>query len=112
MTVEQKLERNKELVQRYLAGEPISVLRADYRLTRGRIFQILKQSGVAPTRQPRQSSAVNRDQFLGVNLSESVKDALRAEAERRGISMSALSSEMLKEMLITCGYPLEAEKIA
>lgn len=51
----------------------------------------------------------NRDEFLGVNLSEEVKAALRAEAARREISMSALTYETLKDMLAKLGYPIAAD---
>lgn len=103
-----KDERNAELVNRYLAGDSTEELRERFKITRTRIYQILKEAGIP---KERQQNADDRDQFLGVNLSESVKDALRAEAQRRGLSMSALSSAALREMLVACGYPLEAEKV-
>jgi len=102
-----KTERNAELIRRYLANEPIEELSSSFRLTRGRIYQILNKAGVSRDRQ----APDGRDQFLGVNLAEPVKDALRAEAQRRGVTMSSLSSEVLREMLVSCGYPLEAEKV-
>lgn len=103
-----KTERDAEIVQRYTAGEPLEDLRKRFKLTRSRIYQILHGANVPLTRQP---DAPDRDQFLGVNLSESVKDALRAEAGRRGVSMSALSAEILRDMLVTCGYSIEAEQV-
>ena len=104
-----KTQRNELIVQKYQSGHPIEELCLEYKITRSRIFQILKKAGVP---RERHGPQVGRDQFLGVNLSEPVKDALRAEANRRGISMSSLSYDMLKEMLITLGYPLEAERVA
>lgn len=103
-----KAERNEELIQRYRAGEPLEDLCTSFKLSRTRIYQILHKANVPLARQ---ANDVERAQFLGVNLSEPVKDALRAEALRRGISMSALSAEVLREMLTSCGYPLEAEKV-
>ena len=103
-----KTERNAELVSRYLAGDSTEELQTMFKITRARIYQILKEAGISPERQ---QNADGRDQFLGVNLSEPVKDALRAEAQRRGLSMSALTSGMLRDMLVACGYPLEAEKV-
>ena len=104
-----KAERNEEIIRRYKAGDPLEDMCVFFRLTRGRIYQILHMANIPLARQ---ANDADRDQFLGVNLSEPVKDALRAEALRRGVSMSALSSEALREMLTSCGYPLEAEKIA
>jgi hypothetical protein len=102
-----KSERDAELIRRYLGGETVDSLRADFKLTHERIYQILRKAGI-----PRARRSEGRNQFLGVNLTEPIKDALRAEAERRGLSISALSSDMLRDMLIACGYPLEAEKVA
>lgn len=100
-------ERDADIMRRYTSGEPIQSLCTTYNLTRGRIYQILK--GVRKER--RDSPQVPRDMFLGINVSESVKDALLIEANRRGISMSSLSSKTLREMLLACGYTLEAESI-
>jgi hypothetical protein len=41
----------------------------------------------------------DRDEFLGINISEADKTALREEAARRGISMSALTADLIKDML-------------
>jgi hypothetical protein len=100
-------QRNEEIVARYQAGEPILKLRAAYNLSAGRIYQILG----AVEKKRKQPTKIPRDVFLGINVSESVKDALLVEANRRGISMSSLSSEALKQMLIDCGYTLEAESL-
>ena len=100
-------ERDGEIMRRYTAGEPISALCKSFKLTRGRIYQILK--GVRKER--RTATDVPRDMFLGINVSESVKDALLIEANRRGVSMSSLSSKTLREMLVACGYELEAEQV-
>lgn len=105
---EQTKDRNARLIERYKSGEPLEDLCAAFQLTRGRIYQILKEAGVPKER----FGPEGRDQFLGVNLSEPVKDALRAEASRRGVSMSTLSSDLLRDMLLCCGYPLEAEKVS
>jgi len=45
-----------------------------------------------------------RDEFLGVNLTESVKRSLKDEAEKRGLSMSNLTSKTITEMLVSLGY--------
>ena len=102
-----KPERDADLIRRYLGGEPIENLCSEYFLTRSRIYQILKNAGV-----PKKTRYGNkRDQVIGVNLTEEVKDVLRAEAARRGLTVSTLSSDLLREMLIACGYKLEAEKV-
>jgi hypothetical protein len=107
MARKDKIERNAELVQRYASGEAAEALCAAFKISRARLYQILKEAGV-----PKERYGNNiRDEFLGVNLAGDVKDALRAEAARRGISMSMLSSELLRDMLLCCGYPVEASKV-
>lgn len=92
--------RNAEIVARYQAGEPILKLKTAFNLSAGRIYQILG----SVEKKRKQSTGTPRDVFLGINVSEAVKDALLMEANRRGISMSSLSSDALKQMLIDCGY--------
>lgn len=101
--------RNAEICRLYVSGIATPELGRQFKLTRQRIKQILKLAGLHRT--DRAYVASNRDAFLGVDVTPTVKDALRAEAARRGVSMSELSSETLKEMLVECGHPLEAEKI-
>jgi len=101
-------ERNAEIIARYQAGEPILKLRAAFNLSAGRIYQILDS---VEKKRKHKKQEVPRDVFLGINVSESVKDALLLEANKRGISMSSLSSDALKQMLVECGYTLEAESL-
>lgn len=42
-----RIQRNEELYQKWLEGEPIKALRAKFGITRQRIYQILKSRGVA-----------------------------------------------------------------
>jgi hypothetical protein len=101
------IDRNAEIIARYRAGEPILKLKAAFGLSAGRIYQIL---GTVEKKR-KLATKTPRDVFLGINVSEAVKDALMLEANRRGISMSSLSSDALKQMLIDCGYTLEAESL-
>ncbi len=105
-----KEERDKEICRLYsvenLTHEDIG---DRYNLKRQRIQQILKQNGLDRTaRTPIRSE---RDAYVGLNVTEEVKEALKAEAIKRGISVSQIGSQTLKEMLVACGYPLEAAKI-
>lgn len=93
--------RNAEICRRYAAGEPMQALVEAYALTAERIYQILRKTGgVRRTGPPRSG----RDEFLGVELTEEAKVALRAEAQKRGLSMSELSFNTLRSMLRECGY--------
>lgn len=109
-------DRDTEIIRRYVSGEPIEVIQSSYGITRSRVYQILRAAGVDRNRQPMQDEVTERDTFLGVNISKDVKEALRAEVQRRRalgeeISMSSLSHVMLRDMLTVLGYPLEAELV-
>lgn len=92
--------RNIEIIRAYVAGRSISDLEREFQLSRGRLYQILHD--IAKVRR-----ASERDMFLGVNVSTAVKQALKKEAIRRGISVSSLSSETLQEMLAACGHEVK-----
>ena len=102
-------ERDIAICELYLSGKTLEEIGDVYGLRRQRVQQILKREGYDRTDRPVERS--DRELFLGVNVSESVKAALREEAVKRGVSMSSITSDLLKEMLKACGYPLEAEQI-
>ena len=92
------VERDKRICKLYTEGVTPTELSRQFHLTRSRIIQIIKLSGV-----PMQNK-IFRDEFLGVNLTESVKRSLKDEAEKRGLSMSNLTSKTITEMLDSLGY--------
>ena len=83
-------------------GRPSRSAANDFGLKRQRIKQIVVTAGIWRERLP-----PDRDEFLGVNLSEDDKEALRREAARRGVSMSALTSDLIKEMLAEAKHEQE-----
>ena len=101
--------RDAEICKRYREGETIAEIRLWAGLSLGRVHQILRANGL--TRNDRPVPHNGRDEFLGIELEDLTKVALRQEARKRGISMSRLSAETIRDMLVACGYPLEAEKI-
>ena len=90
-------ERNDLICQRYVAGATLQEVGRAFHISNERVRQILRKAGVFKT--DRRKEVSDRDVFLGVNVSEADKVALRAEAERRGMSMSMLTSDLIKEML-------------
>lgn len=88
--------RNLEICQMYLSGASLAECGKKFGLKRQRIKQIVQAAGIWRAR-PKTSDG--RDDFLGVNISESDKQALREEAARRGLSMSQLTAELIREML-------------
>lgn len=103
-------ERNGAICRRYVAGATLQEVSQEFLLSRERVRQILRKAGVFKGDRLRPShlglrdgvvESSARDVFLGINISERDKVALRAEAERRGISMSALTSDLIKDMLAT-----------
>lgn len=101
-------ERNKEICTAFVNGATVADCSEQFKLTRERVRQILRQAGVFGDSRVRPQTiglteglvqSDTRDEFLGVIVSEADKAALRAEALRRGLSMSRLSSDFIKEML-------------
>lgn len=48
-------------------------------------------------------------EFLGVYMTDDQKDALVKEAERRGMTVSALTREMVKHLMVSLGYTLNED---
>jgi len=100
MTPEEKQaqadDRDSQIEAFYMSGNNLAKCASRFRLSRQRVLQILKARNVWKPYTRVKSDRVN---FLGVNISDADKEALREEADRRGISMSALSAETIKEML-------------
>jgi hypothetical protein len=101
MTEEEKraqmAARDAEICALYLTGASLAECGKKYGLKRQRIKQIVQKAGV--WREYVRPPTNGRDEFLGVNISEEDKLALRDEAKRRGISMSALTADLIKDML-------------
>ena len=101
-------QRNENICADYVSGLTMEQCAEKYGLTKQRVRQILdkhdigKEFRAKPKEIGLKDGVVedeSRDVFLGINVSEADKNALREEAERRGLSMSRLSSDFLKEML-------------
>ncbi len=90
-------ERDTRICQLYTSGQTLQEIGTSFKLSRERVRQILRKQGVY--RKDRLVVKSDRDEFLGVNISDADKVALRAEAARRGLSMSALTSDLIKDML-------------
>ena len=86
-------ERNEEICARYMAGETLQAVGDRFGISRMRVKQIVKKAGLWRQRSKEQV------EFLGVNLAIETKEALRAKADKRGISMSRLTSDALTAML-------------
>lgn len=91
------VERNEEICRLYVSGLTIYDLSPQFNLSHERIRQILRKSGVFKTH--RQKISPDRFAFLGVNLTDDDKEALREEAGKAGLSMSELTSDWIKEKL-------------
>lgn len=89
-------ERNDTICRLYLEGKSLADIGRQFGLKRQRIKQIVVEAGLWRKRMPAQNE---RDEFLGINISESDKVALRAEAARLGVSMSAMTAEWIKDRL-------------
>lgn len=97
------IERDKKICAYYKAGNSLRECATEFSLSPEWVRQILRQYGVFK-KDKAIVSKTDRDEFLGVNLTEDVKGALRAEAFNRGVSMSQFVSDTIKEKLIAGGH--------
>jgi hypothetical protein len=97
-------ERNAVICLLYKAGQTAEEIGRTVNLSKQRVGQILKSNGLA--RSDRRADGPNRAEFLGINVATKVKAALLEEAIKRKVSMSALASEALSDVLSECGYKL------
>lgn len=86
--------RDASICAYYEQGHKVSECASHFKLARQRVIQILQRANVW-----RPYVKNNRNNFLGVSISDDVKTALQEEAKRQGVSMSALSAEAIEEML-------------
>lgn len=91
-------ERDAEICRLYTRGLTLQQVGDHFGLTKERVRQILREGGVYKSDRKKEARLV-RDKFLGINITEGDKVALCREAERRGISMSALTAELIRKML-------------
>lgn len=71
-------------------------------VTPERIRQVTQKGGLDKT--SRVMIEDGREKFLGVNVTVKIKKAIKAEAKKRGMSVSSLTSSTLKRMLEDLGY--------
>jgi len=95
-----KQRRNAAICEAYVNGVSVHALSEEYGISTQRIRQILRRNGVT-----------KRDQFqaprrhhlgmsqVGITVTDSVKEKLKQEAQRRGMTMSSFGAELLKESL-------------
>jgi len=104
-------ERNESICHLYKEGGlTLGQLGQRFHLSRERIRQIVKRAGL--TKEDRTSAVItSTDEFLGVNIPKEIKLALRKEAQKRGVSMSSVTTKTLRDMLKSCGYKLQDKKI-
>lgn len=89
-------QRNTAICMYYTEGHKLSECASRFKLGRQRVLQILQNAGVW-----KPYVKGDRTKFLGISVSEEQKAALQREAVRRGISMSALTADLIKDMLAT-----------
>jgi DNA-binding NarL/FixJ family response regulator len=103
-----KDERNVEICRLYVAGTQVLQIARQFHTSKENVRQILRKNNISKKQITRSRS--NRDEFIGVNVSVEDKKAFRSEAARQGISMSKLTSKLIKELLAEVRRQREAEK--
>ena len=87
---QQMTARNAAICAHHLAGHKVRETATAFQLGRQRIMQVLQAGGVW---KPYEKGS--RTKFLGVNVSEGTKDALKRKADAEGVSVSRLASDAL-----------------
>lgn len=83
--------RDAQICRLYLEGLTSTEIGDHFQLSRERIRQVLEKGGV--TRVYRRSVQTDRHAFVGVDVPKRVKDAMREEAAKRGVTLSQLALE-------------------
>jgi hypothetical protein len=107
MTREELDSRDKDICALYMEGKSLAECGLKYGIGRQRVKQIVEKAGL--WREPKPVPLSGRDELLGVLISDDDKKTLRAEARRRGISMSEMTAEWIKNKLAELGTVVELE---
>ena len=98
-----KNERNAVICLLYQGGQTEEQIGKSFNLSKMRVSQILRSAGL--TKRDRRKNG-RRQEFLGINLATKSKAALLEESIKRNVSMSALASDFIGDMLIEHGYKI------
>lgn len=105
-TRESHKQRNDEICSLYTEqGKTIYVLSSQFKISHERVRQILRKRGVL--RKDRQQQTTSRDKFVGVEVTETAKQALRDESAKSGESMSELGAKGIDILLKERGYDVD-----
>lgn len=88
----QMKERNAAICAYYSEGHKLKECARKFQLGRQRILQVLQVAGAW-----KPYVKGERTKFLGVNVSEGTKDALKVKADAEGKSVSRFASDVLDE---------------
>lgn len=89
-------ERNRQICEQYQRTGRITETARMFNLGRQRVTQIIKRAGVwkPRTRGPRIA-------YVGVNVSEEAKQALRDAASAHGMSISQYTAQVIDDVVAT-----------
>jgi DNA-binding CsgD family transcriptional regulator len=90
-------ERNAQISRMYIGGATLQECAEAHKISRERVRQVLRKLGVFKRHRVVKKS--ERNAFLGVNVSEPTKTALKEKAAAEGKSVSQLASEVLDEVV-------------
>ena len=90
-------DRDKEICKQYVGGMKVNDLADQNEISPERVRQILRKAGVF--RKDPVVARTGRNAFLGVMVTKDEKAFLKEVAEKRGLSVSALTSDMIKKLL-------------
>ena len=98
--------RNNTICILYQEGVTQADLAIRFAISKARVGQILKRAGITPDNRV---TPANRTAFIGVNLSEGVKNALQYECLQEGIPVSKFVSNLVVKELHARGIEITEE---
>lgn len=87
-------ERNTRICEMYVGGATMQACADQFKISKERVRQLLRRAGVYKSDRLMKASSA-RQSFIGVNVSESTKLALKEKAAGAGTSVSRLASDVL-----------------
>ncbi|MCR4301825.1 MAG: hypothetical protein NUV51_09465 [Sulfuricaulis sp.] len=100
------VKRDQAICDLYRDGATQDVIAVEFGLSESRVGQIIKRAGLLPPKR----AATGRTRFTALHLSNEAKEALRAEAKKDGVSMSAWVAALVTKELKDRGIDCEIKK--
>lgn len=105
-------ERDALIVQLAKSGRTAMSIARQVGVSRAWVYVVCREAGVElAALHQKIKRYTNRNQFLGLNTSKSVKSALHEATTQQGVSVSEYANDALAEKLKRDGFIVETERL-